>query len=83
MLVPGQESVRHAAFWAEQRAYQFAAMIGLFRTFFFDLGFLRTLLIDERFFRFCSSRPMAAVLECRGGGVGRQLFPRKFCDWYR
>jgi hypothetical protein len=33
-------------------------MMGLARIFFFDFGFCRFFVIDDRFFFFCSSRPM-------------------------
>lgn len=42
--------------------YQFAAMIGLPNGLtFFDFGFILTFGIEDRFFFFCSSRPMIAV----------------------
>lgn len=46
--------------------------MGLFRTLFLDGAFLRTLAMDERFFRFCSSRPMAAT---------KRFSEKRWCLW--
>ena len=46
--------------------YQFAATSAWpFTWTFLDLGLLRTLLIEDRFFFFCNSRPMLEVVDCR------------------